>query len=73
MMNSKNLGVKIMENGALDRNIWGLEALKGKIVFHEVLGVFVEFWMTEKLWRKRTKAFAEFANSMGIFGVFGAV
>jgi hypothetical protein len=29
--------------------------------------------MTEKLWRKRTKAFAEFANSMGIFGVFGAV
>jgi hypothetical protein len=43
MMNSKNLGVKIMENGDLDRNIWDLEALKGKIVFHEVLGVFVEF------------------------------
>jgi hypothetical protein len=29
MMNSKNLGARIMGNGALDRKIWALKALKG--------------------------------------------
>jgi hypothetical protein len=33
MMNSENLGTGITENGALDRNISALEALKGKIIF----------------------------------------
>jgi hypothetical protein len=31
--NSENLGAKIMENGALDQNIWALEAFRGKTVF----------------------------------------
>jgi hypothetical protein len=37
MRNSKNLGARIMENGALDQKIWALEAFGGKMVF---LGVF---------------------------------
>jgi hypothetical protein len=32
LMNSENLGTRITENGALDRKIWALEALKGKMV-----------------------------------------
>jgi hypothetical protein len=32
-MNCKNLGTRIMENGALDRKIWALEVFKGKTVF----------------------------------------
>jgi hypothetical protein len=43
MMNSENLGTRITENGALDRKIWALEALKGKIVFSGGSGVLVEF------------------------------
>jgi hypothetical protein len=31
-VNSKNMGIRIMQNGALDQKIWALEALKGKIV-----------------------------------------
>jgi hypothetical protein len=33
MMNSENLGVKIAENGALDRKIWTLEAFGGEAIF----------------------------------------
>jgi hypothetical protein len=33
MMNSKNLDVRITENGGRDRKIWVLEALNGKTVF----------------------------------------
>jgi hypothetical protein len=32
-MNSKNLGARIMENEAVDRKVWALEAFKGKTVF----------------------------------------
>jgi hypothetical protein len=32
-MNSENLGARIMQNGALDQDIWALEAFRGKIVF----------------------------------------
>jgi hypothetical protein len=33
MMNSENLGARIMWNGALDRKMWALEAFKGRTVF----------------------------------------
>jgi hypothetical protein len=33
MMNSEIFGAEMIENGALDRKIWALEALKGKTVF----------------------------------------
>jgi hypothetical protein len=32
-MNSVNLGARIMGNRVLDRNIWALEAFKGKTDF----------------------------------------
>jgi hypothetical protein len=41
MMSSENLDARIMKNGALDRKMLTLEALKGKWSFQEVLG---EFW-----------------------------
>jgi hypothetical protein len=33
MMSYENLDARIMENGALDRKMLALEALKGKMVF----------------------------------------
>jgi hypothetical protein len=32
-MDSENLGVRIMRNGALDQKIWALEAFGGKTIF----------------------------------------
>jgi hypothetical protein len=32
VMNSNNLGARIMENGALDKKIWALEAFKVKTI-----------------------------------------
>jgi hypothetical protein len=43
MRNSENLGVRIMENGALDRKIWALKAFRGKMVFSGVFWGFLEF------------------------------
>jgi hypothetical protein len=42
-MNSKNLGTRIMENGSLDRKIWGLKAFRGKIIFLGGSGAILEF------------------------------
>jgi hypothetical protein len=42
MMNSENLGARSTGNRALDRKIWVLEALKGRMVISGVMGVFVE-------------------------------
>jgi hypothetical protein len=33
VMNSKNLGARIMENGAWNQKIWALEAFRGKTIF----------------------------------------
>jgi hypothetical protein len=33
VVNSENLDARIMENGALDRKTWALEAFSGKMVF----------------------------------------
>jgi hypothetical protein len=63
-MNSENLGVRIMENGALDRKIWGLEVFKGKMPFSE--GFWGHLWnirVTGWLWRKRHKLL----QNLGIF------
>jgi hypothetical protein len=40
VMNSKNLGARIMRNRVLDQKIWDFEVLGGKTVFQEVLGQF---------------------------------
>jgi hypothetical protein len=47
MMNSENLGARIMENRVLDRKLWALEAFKGKMVFLGDSGVILVFleWM----------------------------
>jgi hypothetical protein len=43
MMNSNNLGERIMENGVLDMKIWAFEALGVKQTFQKVLGAYLEF------------------------------
>jgi hypothetical protein len=67
VMNSKNLGARIMRNGALDQKIWALEAYMGKMVFLGGSGLILEFleWL-EGLGAK-DKALAEFGNFLGIF------
>jgi hypothetical protein len=39
-MNSKNLGARIAENGALDKKTWAFEVLGAKWPFQEVMGHF---------------------------------
>jgi hypothetical protein len=41
-VNSKNLGTRIMRNGALDQKIWDLEALKVKMVISGDSGKFLK-------------------------------
>jgi hypothetical protein len=43
VMNSKNLGTRIVENIALDKKIWALEALGAKWSIQEVMGGYLEF------------------------------
>jgi hypothetical protein len=43
MMNSNNLGERIMENEVLDMKIWAFEALGVKQTFQKVLGAYLEF------------------------------
>jgi hypothetical protein len=42
VMNSENLGAKIMGNGGLDQKIWALIVLKGKMVISGHSGEFLE-------------------------------
>jgi hypothetical protein len=42
-MNSENLGVRIMQNGALDQKIWYLEVFSGKTVFSGGSEEFLQF------------------------------
>jgi hypothetical protein len=42
LMNSKNLGARNAENGALDQKIWALEVLGANWSFEEVLEAFLE-------------------------------
>jgi hypothetical protein len=43
VMNSRNLGARIMENRALDKMIWAFEAFNGKTVFSRGSGQILEF------------------------------
>jgi hypothetical protein len=43
-MNFENLGARITENEALDKNIWALEAFKGKTVFSGHSREILEFF-----------------------------
>jgi hypothetical protein len=43
VMNSENLGARIMENGAWNQKIWALEAFRGKTVFSGGSRVILEF------------------------------
>jgi hypothetical protein len=79
VLNSENLGTKIMENRGLDQKIWALEAFRGKMVFLGGLEEFLKFlkWL-EGLWRKKNRALAEFGDfwpfgllqNLGILGHF---
>jgi hypothetical protein len=66
VLNSENLGTKIMENRGLDQKIWALEAFRGKMVFLGGLEEFLKFlkWL-EGLWRKKKQ------GSCRIWGFFG--
>jgi hypothetical protein len=70
MRNSENLGVRITENGALDRKIWALEAFRGKMVFSGVFWGFLEFWNGWRVLTQKTGALAKFEIFSGIFGEF---
>jgi hypothetical protein len=53
MRNSENLGARITENGALDREIWALEAFRGKMIFSGVfLGFFWNFGVVGGSWHQ---------------------
>jgi hypothetical protein len=43
VMNSKNLGARIMQNGDLDQKIWALGACRGKMVISVGFGVTPQF------------------------------
>jgi hypothetical protein len=43
VINSENLGARIMRNGALDQKIWALKACRGKTIFSGGSGVIMEF------------------------------
>jgi hypothetical protein len=43
VMNSKNLGARIMGNRVLDQKIWDFEVLGGKTVFSGGSGAILEF------------------------------
>jgi hypothetical protein len=43
LMNSKNLGTRIMENRAWNQKIWPLVAFRGKTVFSGGSGVILDF------------------------------
>jgi hypothetical protein len=68
MMNSENLGVRITENGALDRKIWALKALKGKTIF---LGGSVGTCEILSGWKALMQTNRGFARIWGFFGDFG--
>jgi hypothetical protein len=72
-MNSKNLGVRIKQNGALDQKIWYLEVFSGKTVFSGGFEEFLQFleWLEGIGAKYRT--LAKFGKNLGIFVEFWRV
>jgi hypothetical protein len=72
-----NLGLRIMQDGALDQKIWALEDCRGKIVFSRGSGVFLKFlvWLeglgTDD--RGSCQILDLFRDFCGIFGVFNGL
>jgi hypothetical protein len=72
-MNSKNLGARIAENGALDKKTWAFEVLGENGLFKRLWGISGMFRVAGGSWCKKTRAYAKFGKFSGIVVEFWRV
>jgi hypothetical protein len=65
VMNSENLGARIVQNGALDQNIWALVASRAKRSFLKVMWQFWNFLSGWRVLAQKTGALTKFDDFSG--------